>query len=46
MLCASLNGDEIRNSTPLAPRHNVLAEDRKRFKALQISNIASKVGSG
>lgn len=45
MLCASLNGDEIRNSTPLAPRHNVLDEDRKRFKDLQISNILSKVGN-
>uniref|UniRef100_A0A1Q3EX54 Putative kinesin-like protein n=1 Tax=Culex tarsalis TaxID=7177 RepID=A0A1Q3EX54_CULTA len=45
MLCASLNGDEIRNSTPLAPRLNVLDEDRKRFKDLQISNILSKVGN-
>lgn len=41
LLCTSLNNDEIRNSTPL--RSNVLEEDRKHFKDLQISNILPKV---
>lgn len=40
LLCSSLNNDEIRNSTPL--RSNVLDEDRKHFKDLQISNILPK----
>lgn len=40
LLCTSLNNDEIRNSTPL--RSNVLEEDRKHFKDLQISNILPK----
>ncbi|XP_055530678.1 kinesin-like protein Klp61F [Wyeomyia smithii] len=45
VLCTSLNSDEIRNSTPLATRYNVLDEDQKRFKDLQFSTILSKIGT-
>ncbi|XP_058464149.1 kinesin-like protein Klp61F [Malaya genurostris] len=45
ILCQSLNADEVRNSTPLALRPNVLDEDHKRFRDLQISNILSKIGN-
>ncbi|XP_053687294.1 kinesin-like protein Klp61F [Sabethes cyaneus] len=43
MLCNSLDTAEIRNSTPLAMRHNGLDEDQKRFKDLQLSTILAKV---
>ncbi|XP_058834253.1 kinesin-like protein Klp61F [Topomyia yanbarensis] len=45
ILCNSLNDDEIRNSTPLTTRHNVLNEDQNLFRELQISNILSKIGN-
>uniref|UniRef100_A0A182NHT7 Kinesin motor domain-containing protein n=1 Tax=Anopheles dirus TaxID=7168 RepID=A0A182NHT7_9DIPT len=46
--CSITNrGTEIRNSTPLTQRSNMLHldEDRIHFKELQISNIAPKINS-
>lgn len=44
----NIKAPEIRNSTPLMQRSNMLNldEERQHFKELQISNIGSKVNKG